>query len=166
MTTGKICKNLTQARNTITQRMFYPGCAGEVTVDGSELKDGDFAGLCALQGCHGSIGLVKEAGRLYLVMREMPEDGREEVEIERIAWEEKEVRIKIETDFTRMKDEAMFYYREPGISPVHPWKKLGKTHKLFFRLDHFCGCRFGLVVFATKAAGGNAKFKKFVYNKR
>lgn len=166
VTTGKICRDLTQAPNTITQRMFYPGCAGEVTVDGSELKDGDFAGLCALQGCHGSIGLVREEGQLYLVMREMPEDGGEEVEVERILWEEKEVRIKIEADFTRMKDEATFYYLEPGKRFVRSWRKLGRTHKLFFRLDHFCGCRFGLVAFATKETGGNAKFKDFVYNRR
>ncbi len=166
VTTGKICRDLTQAPNTITQRMFYPGCAGEVTVDGSELKDGDFAGLCALQGCHGSIGLVREEGQLYLVMREMPEDGGEEIEVERILWEEKEVRIKIEADFTRMKDEATFYYLEPGKRFVRSWRKLGRTHKLFFRLDHFCGCRFGLVAFATKEAGGNAKFKDFVYNRR
>lgn len=166
VTTNKMCSSLTMAQNTITQRMWYPGCAGEVTVDGSALKDGDFAGLCAFQGCHGSIGLWKEDGKLYLVMREMPAEGKEEVEVERILWEEPEARIKIEVDFTRMKDEATFYYRRPGFHFDNPWKKLGGVHKLFFRLDHFCGCRFGLVTYATKEIGGTGKFKDFVYNKR
>ena len=135
-------------------------------MDGSALKDGDFAGLCAFQGCHGSIGLWKEDGKLYLVMREMPAEGKEEVEVERILWEEPEARIKIEVDSNRMKDEATFYYRRPGFHFDNPWKKLGGVHKLFFRLDHFCGCRFGLVTYATKEIGGTGKFKDFVYNKR
>ena len=49
ITTDKLCKNVTQAKNTLTQRMRFPGCVGEVTVDASLLKDGDYAGLCALQ---------------------------------------------------------------------------------------------------------------------
>ena len=36
----KVCGSLTQAKNTITQRMAWPGCAGEVTVDGSGLNEG------------------------------------------------------------------------------------------------------------------------------
>ena len=45
-------QELTQAVNTLTQRMSYPSCAAEVTVDASALKEGDVAGLCALQGCY------------------------------------------------------------------------------------------------------------------
>lgn len=163
--TGKLCTDLTQAQNTITQRMLYPGCAGAVTVDGSELKNGDFAGLCALQGCHGSVGLVKEGGRLYLVMREIPAEGMVEVEEARIPWDAPEARLKIEVDFTRMKDEATFYYLDGNASSHARWRRIGGIHKLFFRLDHFCGCRFGLFVYATREIGGKARFRDFVYQK-
>ena len=34
----------------MTQRAMYPESTVEVTLDPSDLKDGDFAGLCVLQG--------------------------------------------------------------------------------------------------------------------
>ena len=49
MSCKKQCKNVTQAVNTITQRMKFPMCITEVTVDAERLKDGDYAGMCALQ---------------------------------------------------------------------------------------------------------------------
>lgn len=166
ITTDKVCQSLVLAKNTLTQRMLYPGCAGEVTVDGSKLNDGDFAGLCALQGNHASIGLTKENGELFLVMREVPANAKEDVEVERIPWTEQEARFQLVVDFTRMKDTATFYYQDKGHRYYRPWKKLGNDHKLFFNMDHFCGCRFGLVIYSTKEAGGSADFKNFVYNKR
>ena len=38
ITTREVCTELTQAVNTITQRMSYPSCAAEVTVDASALR--------------------------------------------------------------------------------------------------------------------------------
>lgn len=38
--------------------MSYPSCAAEVTVDASALKEGDVAGLCALQGCYAAVGIT------------------------------------------------------------------------------------------------------------
>ncbi|MCB5701371.1 hypothetical protein LIR44_23120, partial [Bacteroides fragilis] len=49
----------------------FPGCFGEVTVDASLLKDGDYAGLCALQGCYGMAAVTKRDGRMILVMRSL-----------------------------------------------------------------------------------------------
>ena len=45
--TDKVCSHLTQAKNTITQRMTYPGAAGEVTVDGTGLAEGLRRDLCS-----------------------------------------------------------------------------------------------------------------------
>ncbi|EKC71429.1 Beta-xylosidase, partial [human gut metagenome] len=36
ITTREVCTELTQAVNTLTQRMSYPSCAAEVTVDASQ----------------------------------------------------------------------------------------------------------------------------------
>lgn len=168
VTTDRVCERLTEAVNTITQRMRYPGCAAEVTVDGSALKEGDFAGLCALQGCYGFIGLTRREGRLAVCVRTVePEDTsmaplrqeeNRETESAFCPVEEGPVRLRLEADFTEMKDTASFYIVENGEK-----RKLGAEHKLYFKLDHFCGCRFGLFVYSTREAGGSAAFRSFRY---
>ncbi len=169
--TDKLCKNVTQAKNLLTQRMLYPGCAGEVTVDVSKLQEGDYAGICALQGCYGFIGVTRKEGRNYVVMqsREATDDTLQGMEKDTGFGQEWEahpiegdsVRLKIEAVFTNMTDETRFYYLK-GWS----WKKLGINHKLYFMMDHFTGCRFGLFVYSTKQTGGAAGFSDFVYRER
>ncbi|MDO4317486.1 MAG: family 43 glycosylhydrolase [Lachnospiraceae bacterium] len=162
--TGQLSGSVVQARNTLTQRMRYPRCAAEVTVDASRLKEGDCAGLCALQGCYGFVGIRKRRGKMYLVMvsRE-PEDGSESAETERewaaVPTEESRVRLRLEADFTEMKDEARFFYENAGR-----WEPIGIPHRLRFRLDHFTGCRFGLFVYAAEEIGGAAGFLEFRYD--
>ena len=82
-------------------------------------------------------------------------------EIEKIELEGNEVTLKLNVDFTNMKDEASFYYKKK-----YWWEFFGKKHKLSFKLDHFTGCRFGLFVYSTKTTGGSATFKSFNYINR
>ena len=89
-----------------------------------------------------------------------------EREIAAVLWEEDTVRLKLEADFADMRDTASFYYRSPGFKRHNPWIRLGGEHKLYFKLDHFTGCRFGLVVYSTQKAGGQAAFSDFVYRER
>lgn len=163
---GTLCQGLEQAQNTLTQRMRYPCCSGEVTVDGRDLNEGDYAGICALQGCYGMIGLTRRDTKLYLVMRsrvaqeasmQALEQGAD-TEWEAVPVEEESVRLRLTADFTQMRDEARFYYRRG-----QEWKKLGITQKLYFKLDHFTGCRFGLFAYATRETGGKGYFRDFVY---
>lgn len=170
--TDKVCDCLLQARNMLTQRMLWPGCAAEVTVDGSGLKEGDFAGLCALQACFGFVGLVRRDGGLFVVVRtvepgesgKMPPENELEREWIAVAVEEKPIVLKLEADFSSGKDVCAFYYKEKDFQGR--WQKTGPEHQLRFGLDHFCGCRFGLVVYSTKEAGGSASFSYFVYSER
>ncbi len=190
--TDKVCSCLTQAKNMITQRMLYPGCAGEVTVDGGGLREGDFAGICALQGCYGFIGLTRRDGRLWLTVRTVEAEdksktslaGKECGEQERalLPAEGDKVRLRLAVDFTEMNDTASFYYNmfetacgqnrqenegsDAAAGRKDGWRKLGPDHKLHFRMDHFCGCRFGLVVYSTEEPGGSASFSDFVYKKQ
>ena len=153
--TDKVCSHLTQAKNTITQRMTYPGAAGEVTVDGTGLAEGDYAGICALQGMYSFIGLTRREGKLFLVVT--GPDGEDFA----AEWKENTIRIRLEADFTDMKDTVSFYLKEGWF-----WKKLPVTRKVAFRLDHFTGCRLGLTVYSTKQSGGSGTFGDFAYHSR
>ncbi|WP_455436153.1 beta-xylosidase family glycoside hydrolase [Hungatella hathewayi] len=164
-----LCANLCQAVNTLTQRMTFPSCSAHVTVDGRLLKEGDFAGICALQGCYGMIALARTAKGYDLVMMGRPADNPSlsameadtlpGVEYARIPWNRPVVSLRVTADFQDMKDEAIFFYLDGG-----KWNRFGIPQKLFFKMDHFCGCRVGLFCYSTAAVGGTAGFSDFIFH--
>ena len=89
------------------------------------------------------------------------EYGDEGQEWEAVPWEETTIRLRAAVDFTKGKDTAKFYYQKGW-----GWQKIGADHKLYFMLDHFTGCRFGLFMYSTKEIGGKAGFRDFVYKER
>lgn len=154
--TGKTTPVLTQVKNMLTQRTLYPGCSGEITLDGSGLHSGDRAGLCALQYCWAWIGLEKRADGYRIAMHSRrPGDGEEGVERISLPWQESSVQLKAEMDFSC--DLVRFFYRT-----AEGWQQLGEAHEMFFKLEHFTGNRFGLFVQSTQQAGGEAVFGSFV----
>lgn len=169
ITSSKVCNNLTQAVNTLTQRMLFPSCSAEVTINAHDINEGDYAGICALQGCYGMVAVTRRDGKLYIVMKSKESEKNSnnlnkpdifiEDEWQSIPIDESTVRFKVIVNFMNMKDESYFYYHN-GKDFV----QIGKTHKLYFKLDHFTGCRFGLFMYSTKHAGGKAYFSRFVYN--
>ena len=180
ITTDKICADLNHAGNTLTQRMIYPGCSAEITIDASHLNDGDCAGLCALQGDYCWVGIEKRDGKLYAVMYSQKEERdiwdlskdpadlleermitsagatKEEAKSASEKAKESAFRVRIHVNFADEKDEAIC-----GIFRDGKWEKIGGVHKLSFRLDHFTGARFGLFVYSTKESGGKAGFSDF-----
>lgn len=156
------------ANNTLTQRMSWPGCEGSITVDASDIKDGDYAGICALQGCYGMIAITREKDQYYLVMKGKEAkdssifgekyDASEGTEYAKIPMDFCKARLKVVAEFMNQKDEASFYYERDG-----QWIPLGIVQKLYFKMDHFTGCRFGLFYYATREVGGRARFQEFVY---
>lgn len=167
--TGRICNNINYSINTLTQRAMGPTCEATVTLDGSELKDGDYAGLCFLISSYGLIALTKEDGKYYLVMlaRDYEDksifgnliDNEPGTEYARIPLSGNKVRLKAKGDFEKNRDECEFYYQD-----VEKWKKLGVTHNMVWKMDEFVGCRFGLFLYSTKEIGGVAEFSEFKYN--
>ncbi|WMJ86591.1 glycoside hydrolase family 43 protein [Anaerocolumna sp. MB42-C2] len=167
---GKISPNVGLAVNTLTQRMTGPACEMTVTVDGGRLKNGDYAGICALQGCYGFIALTKEEEKYYLVMVAKELDPVESIwgepggdrkpgrEFGRIPFLGNKVTLKVYADFETNVDTAEFYYLDKG-----QWNRLGIKHQLYFRLDHFTGCRVGLFLYSTKETGGMADYYNFIY---
>ena len=162
---GRVCTNLTQAANTITQRMCFPKCSAEITVDGSGLNDGDYTGMCALQEYYVMAAVTKQNGKFSLVMSGVEDmDGRKgkETIYERIALDSAVVQIRLKVDFMDGKDEAVFFYLSDTKESDRTWKQIGIQKKLRFTLGHFAGCRFGLFSYATKQTGGKAVFRDFI----
>lgn len=128
------------------------------------INDGDFAGIAALQGLYGAVAVTKTEGRYELVMFEKNPDtadssSDDEIERERIQLNSPVVKLKCVTDYTDGKDEAKFYYEKDN-----KWIMAGSPKKLFFRLDHFTGCRFALFYYSTKQMGGYSDFMNFEIN--
>lgn len=153
VTSGALSSNMTEARNTLTQRMTYPGCQCGVLVDPSGLCDGDYAGIGALQGCFGLLAVTRKSNELYLVL--CSNDSEDII----TKLDSTPVRLRITADFTDTKDTASFSYEQNGR-----YIPAGNALPLYFKIDHFTGCRVGLVMYSTKSTGGSATFSDFTYD--
>ncbi len=171
ITSGKLSPNPTRCRNMLTQRTVFPYCRASVEVDCSMLRDGDYAGLCALQGRYGMIAVTRDRRGYWLVMKGRPGrpdramgktcDRRPGVEYARVRLAGPHAVVRVVIRYRDMKDTAEFFHQTAA-----GWKKIGITHRLYFGLDHFTGCRFGLFLYATRLTGGSAEFSRFIYETR
>lgn len=167
--TDRLSINVTQAVNTLTQRLMFPSAEVQVRLDGAGMKNGDVAGLVALQGCYAYAGFMRENNKYYLVLVERNAheisqnmgdlDNLPGTETARIPLDRSVVTLRLCAEFSDMKDEVSFYYESDGT-----WISLGNSHKLFFTLDHFVGCRAGLFMYSTAESGGQCVFSDFIYN--
>jgi len=164
LTTGSICRSLTDARNTLTQRTFGPQCSGTVYIDVGNMKDGDFAGLAALQEMYGFTGVKMDGDSKYIIMAMAEEQterpyktGIPAKETESVQLLQDTLYLKAAFDFKDAVDEAYFYYSLNGTD----WVKIGSTLKMSYRLSHFTGYRFALFNYATKTTGGYVDFDCF-----
>lgn len=155
ITTGRVDSSFFLARNTLTQRTIGPVCTGSTSLDISNMKEGDIAGLALLQRRYGMLAVKFEEGIKRLVM--INAGSGVPVEIERIPLHQNRIYLKATCDFTERKDEAGFYYSLDGKK----WNKTGNTLKMQYTLPHFMGYRFGLFNYATKRAGGYVDFDYF-----
>ena len=153
--TGRLDTSFLLARNMLTQRTIGPVCTGSISLDISNLKDGDFAGLCLLQKNYGLVGVRAEGNSKSIVM--INASGGKPVEAQTIPLTQKTIYLKAECNFTDKKDVADFYYSLDGKS----WKPIGIQLKMAYTLPHFMGYRFGLFNYATKNVGGFADFDYF-----
>ncbi len=162
LTNGTICEDgVIQARNTLTQRTEGPQCSGETHILLQGLKPGDCAGLMALQGHFGMIGVrIAANGKKQIVVCV---NGGEYCEREDAAvdFEGDEIYLKVKFDFRDNKDTADFYYSADNMI----WTRLGERLQLIYDLDHFMGCRFGLFCYAAAVTDGYADFDYFRYQK-
>jgi beta-xylosidase len=155
LTNGRVDDNFLQAKNTLTQRTIGPECSGSTSIDVSNMKEGDFAGLALLQKKYGLVGVRFENGTKKIVM--VSAQTEEPVEMESLPLDQKEVYLKAECDFRNRKDVADFYYSLDGKK----WTKIGSQLNMEYTLPHFMGYRFGLFNYATQTNGGYVDFDYF-----
>jgi beta-xylosidase len=96
----------TQTRNTLTQRTFGPQCTGTVKMDVSGMKNGDVAGLGALQGTYGFVGVKMENGKRYVVKVKV----KVEVEVEKGDGDEVKVEVEVESEGVDLGEERVQEY--------------------------------------------------------
>jgi beta-xylosidase len=152
LTTGRVDDNVLQARNMLTQRTFGPISSATTRLEVGSMKDGDCAGLIALQKRYGFVGIQMEGDRKSIVMVSAQTDRPETVAS--VPLTQQDVYFKIDCDFRGRTDKAYFYYSLDGRT----WTGIGSVLQMAYTLPHFMGYRFGLFNYATKTAGGFADF--------
>ena len=105
--TGRTDSLFLKARNTITQRTFGPVSSAVTLLYFDKMKEGDFAGLCALQRKFGQVGVKISGGKPYVFMTSNKTDVP--AEIESIPLKGKKVFLKVECDFRNRADKANFF---------------------------------------------------------
>lgn len=158
--TFRLDKGFLQAKNTLTQRTFGPQCSGEIAIDISKMKDGDFAGLGLLQERYGVVGIKMENGKKFIFAgnAQKSDNGIENYEEQdTIPLKGRKAYFKVEADFEDITDKAYFYYSLDGKN----WKLIGTTLKMAYTLSHFMGYRFALFNYATEQTGGYVDFDYF-----
>lgn len=152
LTTGRVDKEVLQARNTLTQRAFGPLSSATTKIEVGNMKDGDYTGLIALQRRYGFVGVKMEDDRKSIIM--VSAQSNKPQEVESIPLNQKTIYLKIDCDFRDGTDKAYFYYSLDGKA----WTKIGATLQMAYTLPHFMGYRFGLFNYATKTTGGCVDF--------
>jgi beta-xylosidase len=159
--TGRIDTLFLKSRNTLTQRTFGPVCSGSARMEVSGMKEGDFAGLCALQRKFGQVGVKVVNGEKFIFM--VSAETNKPVEMQSLPISQKSIDLKIECDFRDKVDIAYFFYSLDGKS----WNPIGEQLKMEYTLmEHFMGYRFGLFNYSTTNSGGYADFDFFHLNDR
>lgn len=155
LTTGRTDTSFLMARNTLTQRTIGPVCMGSTSLDVSNMKDGDFAGLGLLQKNYGLAGVKVNGDHKTIVM--INAGTGMAVEVQSVPLTQKTVFLKAECNFIDKKDVADFFYSLDGKT----WTPIGSQLKMTYTLPHFMGYRFALFNYGTKNIGGFADFDYF-----
>ncbi len=147
----------------MTWRTWGPTCSDTLTLDVSNIKDGDCAGLAALNGDSGVLTIKKEGKKTYLIFTEESvrlSNAKKEItnvekkEIERIEIPKKNlknIKLVMNGDFNPGQDIATFLYSFDGSE----FKKIGTDYKMRFDYTRlFMGTRYAAFYYSTKETGG------------
>ena len=150
--TSRIVSTLPEARNTLTQRTFGPRSSATTSIDVSDMKDGDCAGIAAFQKRYGFVGVKMSGGARSLVMVSADSDDSEENAS--VPLSGKTVHLKAECEFQPAPEIVRFSYSLDGRS----WTPIGRPSRLSYTFPHFMGYRFALFYYSTQTVGGRVDF--------
>lgn len=151
--TGKVVGTIFEARNTLSQRTEGPKCSGSISIDASNMKDGDIAGLGMYCAEPGLISVVMEGNQKYLVMTDRNEEKA------RVELSVNKVYLRTDCDFNT--DNANFFYSTDNVN----WTKFGTEFHMIYNLKHFMGNRFAIYNYATRTPGGYVDIDYFEYTR-
>lgn len=158
-TTNRVEK-LTQAPNTLTQRIFAfddNPSFGTIRIDVSHLNDGCVAGICIFQDPQALIGVTKDNGKYYIVWQQ---DSLHPVRNFTPAMERTRIKTKgivyLRASIDYKTSKTQFYYSLDNKEYI----PFGQQTSMFFNLSVFVGARFGLFCY-TKDKEGYADFDWF-----
>lgn len=144
-------KQLLWAKNTLTQRAIGPVSYTSVKLDASRLKEGDEAGLGAINMPYASLGIIKTTDGLAI--RCYDQNTNKEV-IQKLA--QKVVWLRLWGDYDR--SVLQYAYSTDGKT----WKNIGDEITSPYQLKTFQGVRIGLYAFNKgNKNGGVADFDDF-----
>ena len=166
LTTGRVDKTIYHARNTLTQRTLEPTSTAEVALETTSMKDGDIAGLVALQAISGFVGIEQTGTSKNIVMYTGDNDTQayrgKNAMVKReasVPFTGNRIYLRAVGNFSNNSSTVTFSYR---TSETGQWTNIGTTVRPTFSLEHFTGVRFGLFNYATKTAGGYVDFDYYV----
>lgn len=148
LTTGRTSTSILDARNSLTQRTVGPESSGRIAIDVSRMKNGDYAGLAALQKNYGLVGVKMSGNSKSVVM--VNGSSATPVEVASVPLTQNNVYLKVEMDFKNKTDKAYFYYSLDG----NRWTAIGNRLQMSYTIPHFMGYRFAIFNYATQSAGG------------
>lgn len=155
LTNNRTDANVVSTKSTLTQRSFGPNCSGYTKLNTKGMKDGDYAGLVALQELYGFAGVKMNGNSKSIVMVDASSGSAKEAAS--VPLNQDEVYLRIDMNYQNQADKASFYYSLDGKS----WTAFGNTIKMEYKLTHFMGYRYGLFNFGTRNTGGYADFDFF-----
>ena len=169
--TGKTCINPVQAANILTQRTYGEHCSGTVQIDASGINEGDVAGLCALEGEYGFIGITKQNGKYILIVAEhkipysqwtmgVYDDQKPDILAQK-ETDSPRLTLKATFNLEHENESVQFAYSDFNMDKTKGATDFGPPIKLRYTLDQFVGVRFALFHYSQRTPGGTSTFKNF-----
>ena len=138
-----------KAKNTLTQKVM--GYSGEATVllDGSEMANGQKAGLCVMAKAYALVGLKKENGTLKLFSEINGIQAEKQISSDHVY-------LKVSLSGERNQNQFFISTNNKEFF------KIGDQFQIFF--GNWKGPKLGLYSFNESKDGGSAIFDSFSYN--
>lgn len=152
LTTGSLATSIKDARNSLTQRTYGPSCTSETCIDVTNMKNGDYAGICAFQNAYGQAGVMKDENGNSFIYYGSGTDSLKILDSDKVALNQNQVYLKVTYDFVN--NIARCYYSLDGTN----WVRIGSDLKMTYDLSIFMGYRTYLYNYATKETGGSVDF--------